>query len=132
MIEKIGDIVLTNQYWDCECEKNFIRPIECPKCPLCGSEKEDQPDSRIEEVFNLGFSIPNINLSNIPIFVAKQLGIEWLKNQIDINAWPEDDWAVLSVDYSLNAYIDEDGHLRATIFSSTEEEMDLENPIEVI
>ena len=37
-------------YWDCECEKNYIRPKSKPKCDICNACEDDQPDSRANEV----------------------------------------------------------------------------------
>ena len=42
---------LSNKYWDCECTgKRFIHPNSRLKCPICEAEKDNQPDSRLEEV----------------------------------------------------------------------------------
>jgi hypothetical protein len=132
MLEKSGDIILTSQYWDCECENNFIHPVECAICPVCNSEKDDQPDSRVNEFFEFGFSLPDKDLSSIPVFAAKYLGIEWLRKHVKLGIWPENDWTVLSPEYSMNIYIDDDDKLRAIIFPVSEEKIDLESPIEVI
>lgn len=43
-------ITLSENHWDCECEKNYIHSVEVLHCPICGSDKEDQPNSRIEEM----------------------------------------------------------------------------------
>jgi len=43
--------MLTDQdYWDCECEKNYIHPKTHAMCPYCGAWAKDQPDSISEEV----------------------------------------------------------------------------------
>ena len=57
MIEKIGDILLTDEYWDCECKKNFIHPFSDDSCTVCKVEREEQPNSRIAEVLYYGFTI---------------------------------------------------------------------------
>lgn len=48
--EQVGDLVLTSDYWDCECEDNFIHPKSQKSCSRCGALAEDQPDSRANEV----------------------------------------------------------------------------------
>ena len=131
MLEVIGDIILTNQYWDCECERNFIHPVEIVMCPVCGSDKDDQPDSRINEVLQLGFSLPDADLSSVPDFAAKQLGIKWLKKHVKLDEWPEDDWTVLSPEFPMRIFIDNDGNSRATIFPAEDDENDFRRPIEV-
>ena len=47
-------IVTTESYWDCECEHNYIHPSTMPECLRCGAKREDQPDSRVNEVQALG------------------------------------------------------------------------------
>jgi len=37
-------------YWDCECEHNYIHPASTTKCGICKAEAEDQPDSIQSEV----------------------------------------------------------------------------------
>ena len=47
----------TEKYWDCECRKNYIHLKSHAKCDACGAFAEDQPDSRINEVFDHGLSL---------------------------------------------------------------------------
>lgn len=55
-LEKFDDILAseeftTSEYWDCNCEENYIHPSSQPEeCPLCGYSREDGCDSHIEEV----------------------------------------------------------------------------------
>lgn len=49
-LQHVGDITLNLDYWDCECEKNFIHPINQQYCDICGSDQEDSPSSRENEV----------------------------------------------------------------------------------
>ena len=44
------EILTTEKYWDCECEVNYINPKSNDKCMLCGTFREDSPDSRVSEV----------------------------------------------------------------------------------
>lgn len=49
------DEIITNpDFWDCECETDYIHPKSQEKCKLCGAFAEDQPDSRQEEVLKYG------------------------------------------------------------------------------
>lgn len=50
-------ITLTIQYWDCECESNYIRPRSEIKCEICGAMQEDQPPARLDEVLAAGFQV---------------------------------------------------------------------------
>lgn len=42
-------------YWDCECEEEYIHPKTEKECPICGAEKDEQPDSRVEELKKYGW-----------------------------------------------------------------------------
>ena len=53
-IEKIGDIELATDYWDCECEHLYIHPKTIDKCKICVAESTSQPDSRFQEVLTQG------------------------------------------------------------------------------
>ena len=44
------EIILNEDYWDCECEAFFIHPKGLKKCRECGAYADDQPDSRENEV----------------------------------------------------------------------------------
>jgi hypothetical protein len=43
----------TEDFWDCECDHNYIKPSSQLRCIHCGSWAEDQPDSRCEEVIKM-------------------------------------------------------------------------------
>lgn len=51
-IEVVGDITLTQAFWDCECDTNYIHPCYIEHCELCSTPKDDQPDSRVKEVIH--------------------------------------------------------------------------------
>jgi hypothetical protein len=40
----------TPEYWDCECEKDYIHSKTVPICDVCGTLPENQPDSRLYEI----------------------------------------------------------------------------------
>ena len=45
---------LNDYFWDCECEKHYIKPATQKTCRICKAYKEDCPNSRqneIEETF---------------------------------------------------------------------------------
>jgi hypothetical protein len=48
--DAMKDCETTPLFWDCECEKDYIHTQSEPTCERCGSKKEEQPDSRINEV----------------------------------------------------------------------------------
>ncbi|MFP4305819.1 MAG: hypothetical protein ACLFQQ_01245 [Desulfococcaceae bacterium] len=131
MIEERGEISTTNQYWDCECEREFIHPIECPECLICGAVKEEQPDSRVNELFEIGFSLQGPDMCGGLIFTAKRKGIAWLAKNIKMGWWPEDYWRFLTSQLTLNVYVD-NGKKRATIFWLDGFDIVRKNPIEVI
>lgn len=37
-------------YWDCNCDVNYIHPKSEHECELCGADADFQPDSMINEV----------------------------------------------------------------------------------
>jgi hypothetical protein len=45
----------TPLYWDCECDDNYIHARDVSHCTVCGSNSQEQPDSRINEVLAAGF-----------------------------------------------------------------------------
>lgn len=46
------DFEVTTEFWDCECEYDFIHDKRVGNyCPKCKSHEEDQPDSRVNELF---------------------------------------------------------------------------------
>ena len=49
-IEQVGDIILNLNYWDCECEDNYIHRIDDLECPKCGALQNESPNSRANEV----------------------------------------------------------------------------------
>jgi hypothetical protein len=129
MIEKMGDIELTDEYWDCECEKEYIHLRSQEICPICKTEQEEQPNSRVIEVLKYGFVIRG---DKTEISRAKELALEWMKNNVNVYEWFEDEWTSLNDEFDLNIYIDDDGNKRATVFSVVDGETDLENYIEVL
>ncbi|MDA8338919.1 MAG: hypothetical protein M0Z70_06425 [Nitrospiraceae bacterium] len=56
-LQGIGDIILNLDYWDCECENNFIHPISQQRCDSCGSVQEECPSSRENEVWTSSSSL---------------------------------------------------------------------------
>ena len=46
------DLAQTNpDYWDCECEANYIhKKADRLACHRCGATQDEQPDSRVSEI----------------------------------------------------------------------------------
>ena len=60
MLQPIGDIILTSEYYDCECPDDgyrYIHSVSEPACPKCGVRREDGPDSHLSEVVAAGLPI---------------------------------------------------------------------------
>jgi hypothetical protein len=51
--EEFGDITLCPDYWDCECDENYIQSKEFTVCIHCGAFEFECPDSRYDEVVNM-------------------------------------------------------------------------------
>jgi hypothetical protein len=55
----------TDDYWDCECEDNYINKKSVTlHCPNCNSREHEQPDSRVSEVESLLSDISSQGFSN--------------------------------------------------------------------
>lgn len=51
VFSRCGDILLVENFWDCECDKDFIhRKRDMSACSICRTSHEDQPDSRANEI----------------------------------------------------------------------------------
>lgn len=49
--EEVGDIELVNEFWECECDENYIHLKENELvCPICEGIENENPDARIEDV----------------------------------------------------------------------------------
>ena len=44
------NVALSEIHWDCECESNYIHSNEASSCKVCGAIKEEQPQSRLNEI----------------------------------------------------------------------------------
>lgn len=51
------ELELADQFWDCECEDLYIHPVTKRRCLACGARRDDQPNSRVNEVSER-FQIP--------------------------------------------------------------------------
>ena len=68
----MSKIITTPDYWDCECENNYIHPRKHDECKVCGSIEEEQPESRLSEVYEQLF-IDNRPLTNE---ILEELGFD--------------------------------------------------------
>ena len=44
------NVLTTSEYWDCECKDHYIHSFDQPCCTRCNSIREEQPNSRIDEI----------------------------------------------------------------------------------
>jgi hypothetical protein len=49
-LEFVSDLVLNLDYWDCECENNYIHKNSVTSCNICKTNSTNQPNSRDSEV----------------------------------------------------------------------------------
>ena len=47
------ETLLNQNYWDCDCSHNYIRPVSIHHCNECGSDREDGLISHEVEVHQL-------------------------------------------------------------------------------
>ena len=50
-------IETTPDYWDCECEDQYIHPNSERICDRCSCVREDQPNSRISELYEMHYKL---------------------------------------------------------------------------
>jgi rubrerythrin len=47
---ELNKVVTTPFFWDCECKEHYIHGKQDARCPVCGAERDDMPDSIVREV----------------------------------------------------------------------------------
>lgn len=52
------DCETTPLFWDCNCPENYIHRKSERICNVCLATPEEQPDSRVNEVTDAGFILP--------------------------------------------------------------------------
>lgn len=57
MLTNSSAIQLTSEYWDCECDNNYIHPKSQKTCEICKSWQESQPNSTVSEVIKSGYPV---------------------------------------------------------------------------
>jgi hypothetical protein len=49
--DKFGGVLTDPNYWDCECEKNYIHHVsDVEPCAKCNADPDEQPNSRPNEI----------------------------------------------------------------------------------
>lgn len=49
-LEVYPDLVLNLEYWDCDCEADYIHAVNVPQCWRCRATFEQRPNAREPEV----------------------------------------------------------------------------------
>ena len=49
-------LITVSEFWNCECEKEYIQHKSRRICFTCGQTQNDQPDSRLDEVITFLFT----------------------------------------------------------------------------
>jgi len=75
MLEKIGDVTLTDEYWDCDCEDNYIKSVSLDHCEDCGAYREQSPDSHLNEVLEKGLHVKDMEVEQKRQFTKATLPI---------------------------------------------------------
>jgi len=76
-------LVTTPDYWDCECDDNYIHPKSEEKCEKCGKKPDEQPDSRVNEVEDM-LAQKKI-LGKVDAETAIKIAADWLLNDADLD-----------------------------------------------
>lgn len=78
-------IKTTEQYWDCECAENFIHAAAVNHCPRCDTYRDEQPDSRGNEVLAAGLPIIAENwdaiIESVEAAVVKRADLDGINAQ---------------------------------------------------
>jgi hypothetical protein len=53
MMNKYPPVITTPLFWDCNCDDNYIRPTGAVDCLFCGAQRDESPDSRLNEVIRM-------------------------------------------------------------------------------
>lgn len=78
-----NQIILCEDYWDCECLKNYIHPKSQINCLKCGRYSKEAPDSRLNEVqaaglpYKVAFTFYPASTEpepNTPILMQNEIG----------------------------------------------------------
>jgi hypothetical protein len=59
-LEHHGDFHCVCEFWDCECDDDYIRGNDDHKCEKCGTERDDAPNSRLTEVIERYPDLENV------------------------------------------------------------------------
>ncbi len=76
MIEQVGEILMTDKYWDCECRNGYIHPSSDNVCTVCHALREEQPDSRVTEVLAQIGASEKTNDANVKVTIDSMCLIE--------------------------------------------------------
>lgn len=49
-IENIGGVACNENFWDCECQRDYIHPATEASCPCCQAAFVESPPAREDEV----------------------------------------------------------------------------------
>lgn len=129
MIEKMGYLALTNEYWDCECVKNYIHLSSQKKCPLCNAEYIDMPDSRVNEVIRDGFFYDTEESDEI---IVKKRVLDWLR-KTNKSIWSIGSQCIqLDDELHLNIDINSNNRAKVTVYWHTANHTHLTHSIEVL
>ena len=53
----MSELILSEDYWDCECDIDYIHSNEETACIKCGALREEQPPAREREVKKIEVSV---------------------------------------------------------------------------
>ena len=105
-------------YWDCECENNYIHAkAQTLACSLCGMTEDESPDSRVNEIKETK-DVRNNVLFKMDILISDELnqcmacdytsyeyGEVYDKNGDEITSWNTEDHVVCPNCKSFDYYI---------------------------
>lgn len=70
-VYRVGDIIIDERFWDCECEERYIHAFSSLHCALCGATQEDQPNARANEILD-----PKLHATTLSQELATLYGYE--------------------------------------------------------
>jgi hypothetical protein len=72
-IDTHGDIITVQDFWDCECDNDFIHRKSEKSCRVCKANNEDMPDSMLHEILiEFGDKLDRHERAELTLFLAEK------------------------------------------------------------
>ena len=52
-----GSYFATSLFWACDCEEDFLHPLDKEQCYGCNRIRDESPDARVDDVIRYGHQV---------------------------------------------------------------------------